>query len=181
MNKQEAIEKIKHTDTLTIVDHTERHEVAMVNKNEVLDIISQIDEPEKVVVPKFVARWIKTYKEKGGRLSYSLNHVFDDSELGLYIKQQECDYTETIAKAWLAYPNITIEEEKLYTVEIAGSILTKIITGCDIEYKMLEVKNTHFTTYDLEKNAIHTTILTEEEIKEADERLWQFAKEIISR
>ena len=45
------------------------------------------------------------------------------------------------------------------------------------EYKMLEV--TQFTSYDLEKNAIHTYILTEEEIKEADERLWQFAKELI--
>ena len=71
-----------------------------------------------------------------------------------------------------------IEKDKLYTVEIAGSILTKILRGCDVEYKMLEVTSvTQFISYDLEKNAIHTTILKEEEIKEADERLWQFAKE----
>ena len=116
MNKQEAIEKIKHTDTF-----------------------SQIIEDSKY-----------------------------DSEL--------------FAKAWLAYPNITIKQDKLYTVEIAGGILTKIIRGNTVEYKMLESKNdNHFTTYDLENNAIHTTLLKKEEIKEADERLWQFAKEIISR
>ena len=50
--------------------------------------------------------------------------------------------------------------------------------GFNVEYKMMEVKNTSYADYyDLEKNAIHTTILKEEEIKEADERLWQFAKE----
>ena len=52
----------------------------------------------KMVVHKFVVRWIETYKEKGVRLSYALNHVFDNAELGLYIKQQEGDYTETIWK-----------------------------------------------------------------------------------
>ena len=178
MNKQEAIEKIKHTDTLTIVDHTERHEVAMVNKNEVLDIISQIDEPEKVVVPKFVARWIE--ESKYDRF-YALHGAYANMNEEMRRWRSRGNNSELFAKAWLAYPNIIIEKDKRYTVEIAGSVLTKIITGCDIEYKMLEVKNTHFTTYDLEKNAIHTTILTEEEIKEADERLWQFAKEIISR
>ena len=30
-----------------------------VSKKSVLDIISLIDEPQKVVIPKFVAEWIK--------------------------------------------------------------------------------------------------------------------------
>jgi hypothetical protein len=174
MNKQEAIEKIKHTDTLTIVDHTERHEVAMVNKNNVLDIISQIDEPEKVVVPKFVARWIE--ESKYDRF-YALHGAYANMDEGMKRWRSRGRNSELFAKAWIAYPNITIEEDKRYTVEIAGSILTRIARGNTVEYKMMEVKNTHFTTYDLEKNAIHTTILTEEDIKEADERLWQFAKE----
>ena len=74
------------------------------------------------------------------------------------------------------------KQNKLYKVEIAGAILTKIIRGWDIEYKMLDITSvTYFTSYDLEQNAIYTTILTEQEIKEADERLWQFAKELIKR
>ena len=179
MNKQEAIEKIKHTDTLTIVDHTERHEVAMVNKNEVLDIISQIDEPEKVVVPKFVARWIE--ESKYDRF-YALHGAYANMDEEMRRWRAAGNNSELFARAWLAYPNITVEKEKLYKVEITGCVLTKIIRGCDVEYKMMDATGaTHFTSYDLEKNAIHTIILTEEEIKEADERLWQFAKEIISR
>ena len=45
MNKQEAIEKIKNIDTLNIKDNIAGQSVDMVIKNEVLDIISQIDEP----------------------------------------------------------------------------------------------------------------------------------------
>ena len=78
----------------------------------------QIDETQKVVVPKFVAEWIEKEKKKKQkrRLSHALGRVFNDSnELSLYIKQQEGDYTETIAKAWLY--GYTVEKEKRYTVE----------------------------------------------------------------
>ena len=54
MNKQEAIEKIKNIETLNIKDRIADKGVDMVIKNQVLDIISQIDEPQKAVVPKFV-------------------------------------------------------------------------------------------------------------------------------
>jgi len=52
MNKQEAIEKIKNLYSFIMEDGP--FEVGLINKNQVLDIISQIDEPQKVVVPKFV-------------------------------------------------------------------------------------------------------------------------------
>ena len=62
MNKQEAIERIKNIDTLNINDKVAGQQVDMVIKDQVLDIVSQIDEPQKVVVPKFVAEWIKPYR-----------------------------------------------------------------------------------------------------------------------
>ena len=68
------------------------------------------------------------------------------------------------------------KQNKLYKVEIAGTILTKTIRWYGVEYKMLEATS---ISYELEKNDMLTYILTEEEIKEADERLWQFAKELI--
>lgn len=174
MNKHEAIEKIKQTDTLTIIDHMGHQEVAMVNKNNVLDIVSQIDEPEKVVVPKFVARWIE--ESKYDRF-YALHGAYANMNEEMKRWRSRGNNSELFARAWLAYPNIVIEEDKRYTVEIAGAMLTRIVRGFKVEYKMMEVKNTQFTSYDLQKNAIHTTILKEEEIKEADERLWQFSKE----
>ena len=68
------------------------------------------------------------------------------------------------------------KQNKLYKVEIAGTILTKTIRWYGVEYKMLEATS---ISYELEKNDMLTYILTEEEIKEADKRLWQFAKELI--
>lgn len=55
MTKQEAIEKIKNMSTLKINDTVLHQQFDMVDKNKVLDIISQINEPEKTVVPLFVA------------------------------------------------------------------------------------------------------------------------------
>ena len=53
MNKQEAIEKIK--DLYSFVMEDGPFEVDLINKNQAIEIISQIDEPQKVTVPKFVA------------------------------------------------------------------------------------------------------------------------------
>jgi hypothetical protein len=49
MNKQEAIEKIKKLD-----EHYGISEGVYLEKRDVVSIISQIDEPQKVTVPKFV-------------------------------------------------------------------------------------------------------------------------------
>ena len=55
MNKKEAIERIKNIDTININDIVAGQQVDMVMKNQVLGIISLIDEPQKVVIPKLVA------------------------------------------------------------------------------------------------------------------------------
>ena len=131
-------------------------------------------EPQKVVIPKFVAMWIDKHKngKKKYRLSHALEHVFDDTELGLYIKQQEGDYTETIARAWL--DGYEIEQEKLYIVEIPNphtyidnhSRLARNYKGKVV----LEVQDW--------LNVADSYKLTESEIKQDFDFLWQFAKEV---
>ena len=68
MNKQEAIEEIKtecHSDKIFLWD--------------VLDIVSQIGEPQKPVIPKFVAEWLeKATGEKihwEGKLSLTFSTI----------------------------------------------------------------------------------------------------------
>ena len=63
MNKQEAIEQINYMDTLNINDKAACQQVDMVIKNKVLDIINQIDEPQKPKVPQVVADWYEEYKD----------------------------------------------------------------------------------------------------------------------
>lgn len=121
MNKQELIEKIEDLETLGLI--SER-----INKNEVLDLVEQLDEPQKPVVLQFVADWIEYFKKCSGTLygstapySYYGRAITDDFEgdvtevLG-WIR----DNSEVYARAWL--DGYEAEEEKRYLVKIKGNI-----------------------------------------------------------
>lgn len=66
MNKQEAIERVKNIGTLSICDNVAGQHVDMVIKNEVLDIISKIDEP--VEKEKLYTVEIPNPNSAGGKL-----------------------------------------------------------------------------------------------------------------
>ena len=160
MNKQEAIEKIEKLD-----EHYGISQGVYLKKRDVVNIISQIHEPQKVVVPKFVAEWIEELKKCHSNLAWVWQVYPNEPKVKNWLEAN----TEKFMRAWLAYPNITVEQEKLYTVEIAGVESSKLF------------KHNQYYTYrfhcgkELEG---YTDRLTEKEIKEADERLWEFAKEV---
>lgn len=121
MNKQEAIEVIKNIDTLNINDIIAGQQVDMVIKNQVLDIISQIGDPQKVVVPKFVAEWIEKCKDMNCSLRDTMKNTKLSAELNAwFLKTGQDMFTypnqEIFARAWL--DGYTVEQEQLYTVEI---------------------------------------------------------------
>lgn len=109
MNKQEAIEKIKNIETLNIKDRMDDKGVDMVIKNQVLDIVSQIDEPQKVTIPKFVAEWIEYCKFNKLTLLGAFDPVSEHG-IGLAdtftgVVRKGIDWAkrnqETFARAWL--------------------------------------------------------------------------------
>ena len=116
MNKQEAIERVKNIDTININDRVAGQQVDMVMKNQVLGIISLIDEPQKVVIPKFVAEWIEEARAEEYSLYGALEMAGEANEDWIFGNDKTNQ--EAFARAWLAYPNIEVEKEKLYTVEI---------------------------------------------------------------
>ncbi|HEM4558113.1 TPA: DUF1642 domain-containing protein [Streptococcus suis] len=186
MNKQEAIEiieqsKIKIANRGRVIFNAgeiivENVQVDYVPLEVVVNTIDQIHEPQKVVVPKFVAEWIEGCKHSGWHLQKVLSSLDDDEKVGDWAYDKNDDLipekVDMIARAWLF--GFEIEQEKLYTVEIAEAILTKITRWSNVQYKMLPFGNVS----DVFDKAIYTTRLTEQEIKQKDERLWQFAKEV---
>lgn len=70
MNKQELIEKIENLNKL----YGERHYVAI---DDVLNLVSQLDEPEKVKIPQFVADIIEKYKGENAPIL----DIFDEKYL----------------------------------------------------------------------------------------------------
>ena len=112
MNKQEAIEKIKNIETLNIKDRIADKGVDMVIKNQVIGIVSQIDEPQKPVIPKFVAERLEETKN-----NCLLDVILCSSiEIKRWLYGEENENEKTFIRAWL--DGYEIEKEKLYTVEI---------------------------------------------------------------
>ena len=99
MNKQEAIEKIK--DLYSFVMEDGPFEVDLINKNQVIDIISQIDELQKVVVPKFVAEWIEEARAEEYSLYGAWEMVKEGSEIFWWLFDGHGSNQDTFNRAWL--------------------------------------------------------------------------------
>ena len=173
MNKQEAIEivesrafNIGDIDLACGLSYTKH-------------IINQIDEPQKPVVPKFVAEWVGYCKFNRLTLLGAFDPV---SELGVGLvtslteelrkgKDWAQRNQETFARAWL--DGYEIEQEKLYTVEIPNPNLNAHVvlqkTGDGLV--LVTVGNAGWAEWESSK-------LTESEIKKDFEWAWQWAKEV---
>ena len=172
MNKQEAIERIKNIETLNINDIIAGKSVDMVIKNEVLDIISQINEPQKVVVPKFVAEWIEYCKhEKFYALHGAYANMDEEMKCWCFIGNN----SDLFAKAWLE--GYEVEKGKLYTVRIPNPALDNL--EFVIVLKRIRGRVCLVNTYDYMGRELSDEYkLTESEIKQDFEWAFQFAKPV---
>ncbi|MCO4533089.1 hypothetical protein Si103_00761 [Streptococcus infantarius subsp. infantarius] len=182
MNKQEAIKELyckknQAENTYAPNKWSEGHKNGVCEGlKDSIKVVEQLDEPEKTVVPQFVADFYESIK--------------DDFELGVYnlcVRLYTCNLEgkikywfdcddkkpiETLAKMKLF--GYEVEKEKLYRVELPGShkhgdiILVKDDDG-DITYDVV------FSDKWKERDY---TKLTESEIKEDFAWAWQFAKEV---
>lgn len=170
MNKQEAIKRVEQTGEYeSFVDEP-------ISKKSVLAIISQIDEPEKPVVPQFVADW---YEENKDNFEFSVQRLCvqtceAEREIDAWFDSDDTKPIETLVKMKLY--GYEVEKEKLYTVEIPNpnSKGTNKIYLCkdDTTGKVYLCKG----NFNPSKN--RNLRLTESEIKEDFDWAWQFAKEV---
>lgn len=184
MNKQEAIEKLKSRVKSHWLDE-EIYGDSCIKSVELcmaIEIVNQIDEPEKPVVPQYVEDWIEWCKRNSVTLLGAMSPI---DELGTAIcndkKVKSLDASkwatqnqETFAKAWLF--GYEVEKEKLYTVEIPNP------NEPDSGYIVLQKDNHNKVYIDLHYVAnwrnLRGVQLTEAEIKQDFDWAWQFAKEV---
>ena len=108
MNKQELIERIECLKNI------------FGNKNEyikidaVIELISELDEPQKVVVPQFVADWIEVAKTV-----YSLTGGMTYGGPGVNKWLENEDNQRTFTLAW--FDGYEVEEEPKYTVKFKAT------------------------------------------------------------
>ena len=173
MNKQEAIEKIKKQSTQAYDDFAIMRDTA-------IHIINQIDEPQKVTVPKFVADFYESIKDNFEYNVYELCLQFDrdicesSGELWDWFDCGKNEPIQTLVKMKLY--GYEIEQEKLYTVEllnpnIIGNEHTVLAKNGFKKIVMVRVYGNNWIT----AKGYH---LTESEIKKVFEWAWQFAKPV---
>lgn len=181
MNEQEAIEEINNLKGLTILDKTINFDSEMISKKDVLNIVKQLNGPEKPTVPQYVADWIEWCKNNNVTLLGAMSQIdelgtaiCDDKKVeSLEASKWATRNQETFAQAWLF--GYEVEKEKFYTVEIPnpnGFIRLVLCKDCDGKLFVATFSGGDcWETFGKCK-------LTVAEIKEDFEWAWQFAKEV---
>ncbi|EGO2593031.1 DUF1642 domain-containing protein [Enterococcus faecalis] len=168
MNKQELIEELECLEVPT--DSLDYLKGANYAVEKAISLAKQLDEPKKVVVPKFVADFI----EDGNHYD-KIAFLVHQKYLGINSLMRECpvkdwlmsvDY-ETVLSLVNGYE---VEKEQLYKVVIDHKYLVQLFSGRTdarlVEYE--ELTNWHDSAYKL----------TESVIKAIDERYWPFAVKV---
>lgn len=114
MNKKELI---KHFEDMPYVS------VSQMGKKSFIDLIEQLDEPQKVQVPQFVADWIEECK-KSGNLSIFGAIEYSDQKMSDWFFNW--DNQELFARAWL--DGYEVEKEKRFLVTMKGKIEENVLT-----------------------------------------------------
>lgn len=179
MNKQKLIDKYTAEISRLRPYCPNRHLISEQLKyglyKEILEDLKQLDEPQKPVVPKFVAEWIELCKEKADLIScLSGSYEYGDNQYKRITEDEdwlfEADHQELVARAWLY--GYEVEKEPLYYVKlkIPGATYYLIQT-------FLMPGDTHmcFSAATERYGAKWKNTFTEAEIKEIDERFWPFA------
>ena len=175
MNKQELIKKLKELLTtpseLEGYDFDDGYDFGI---ESAITLAEQLDEPEKPVVPQYVADW---YEEHKDNFEYSIKCLCVHGcepvrQIDTWFDNDDNKPIETLVN--MHQFGYEVQKEKLYTVEIPNPnygerpILYKNKDGkVSIIFPSVpcwrEVKNAQ---------------LTEEEVKQDFDWAWQFAKEV---
>lgn len=114
MNKQELI------DYCNAIKENKSQVINCIDVNEIIKKIEQLDEPQKITIPKVAADWIEWTKKDGLDLQDAMNLIDSEQNEKLLRWFYHESNQETFARAWL--DGYTVEKEPKYTVKIKGKI-----------------------------------------------------------
>lgn len=174
MKKQEVIDEIENAIPDYILNDFQRGKETGLTY--ALELVKELNEPEKVVIPQCVAEWLEVCKEN---LAIGLFVAMNPNVLEVNNQSAETIYwlksarnQEIFAKAWLY--GYKVEKEKLYTVEIPNphglghTVLVKDMYG--------NIFITYVMNSDWRKSKVNQ--LTEAEIKKDFDWALQFAEKV---
>lgn len=150
MNKQELIEKYKELENGSF------DIAAIVVCQLVLKDLEQLDEPKKVVVPQFVADWIKESRKTCKDVAELFEFDFTNDEVRKWFMQERP--FDLVARAWL--DGYEVEKEKRYLVKVKGVCGNHETLNCEKHSKK-------WLFSDREENSLYKTKHTRKELEDA--------------
>lgn len=185
MNKQEAIKKL---ESIKVIGNDALAACYNESINAGITLMKKIDEPQKPVVPKFVAEWIELCKEKADLIScLSGSYEYDVNQYKRITEDEdwlfEADHQELVARAWL--DGYEVEKEPLYYVRLPYEVEEAAELRTEYWYLHYEITSDEtriFPTKAPRKGFVAK--LDELTIKSIDERYWPFAvpvEEVVER
>ncbi|HEO4380441.1 TPA: DUF1642 domain-containing protein [Streptococcus agalactiae] len=146
-------------------------DIPVVKTHIVKVLLDQLNKP-KLEVPQMIADVIESFDED---VNYLHEHMsYQSDEVREWLTHNEREFYE----AWLAYPNITVEKENLYTVEIPNPnerqlsfVLMRQLSG-NVSIKVMHRDNLDLLKID------NNLQLTESEIRKDFDWAWQFRKDV---
>ena len=172
MNKKELIERIEGLKNLF------GNKAEYIEIDAAVRLISELDEPQKVVVPQFVADWIKYCKftnvdlyhalEMGDLYFYNYANQKDDLKLKEFLETEKNQ--EIFARAWL--DGYEIEKEKRYRVSLKnGQPLLKAYLGKALYFSQdIAIESYKVTRKELEEagfgDVFNSLLFEVEEVEE---------------
>lgn len=148
MNKQELIKKYKELWN----EHSPFHEpVPYTSMVELfLKELKQLDEPQPVKVPQFVADWIEESKQSCKNVVEFFGYKYPNVEMIKYFQKKE--RINLVARAWL--DGYEVEEEKRYEVILCNGQSLKTVYrqgGDHLDFEMVYGDLESFTIKRLEE------------------------------
>ena len=186
MNKHELIDKLKRyltqmseikgSEYCKGYEYATKHHLAM---------IADLDEPEKPVVPQFVADWYEEHKDNFEIylselcINFTLNRERLNDKLANWYEELENKPIQTLVN--MHQFGYEVQKEKLYTVEIPNpndSGYSKIYLAKNKDGKVELFTWSGYTSIEFADNwkQEENAQLTESEIKKDFDWAWQFAE-----
>ena len=139
MNKQELIEKYEKLEGVC------KDPGAEIARLIFLEDLRELDEPQKVTVPQFVANFITEQKKLGHTLSYSIDACMSD-----IVAEWYWDNSELFALSWIN--DYEIEKEKRYLVKAKGVYLNNCLV-----FEKINKKWFFSSSYEIDHQRGHHT------------------------
>ena len=142
MNKKELI------DYCNAIKENKSQIINCIDVNGIIKKIEQLDEPEKVTIPQFVADWIEYAKFEDYHLLGAMDTIMTSRRKNLYEWFYDDDNMELFARAWL--DGYEVEKEKQYLVKFKATKHYFAKDGNGRIYFSLKYESA-FTKIELEK------------------------------